>query len=67
LRNCLDFAYDMGGLLYAPALHPEVHARHDPRCEAMTALLDHAHRKHDPVRFCTYREVAAEFARTAGD
>lgn len=63
LRNCLDFAYDMGGLLHAPALHLEVHARHDPQCEAMAALVDHAHRKHDPVRFCTYREVAAEFAR----
>jgi hypothetical protein len=58
LRSCLDFAYDMGGLLYAPALHPEVHARHDPDCEAIAALLEHTRRKHDPVRFRTYREVA---------
>lgn len=57
LQNCLDFAYDMGGLLYAPALHPDTHARHDPGFEAMTALLQHAARKHEPVRFCTHREA----------
>ncbi len=63
LRNCLDFAYDMGGLLFAPALHPEVHARHDPHAEVLAALVDHARRKHDPVRFCTCREVAGEVLR----
>lgn len=63
LRNCLDFAYDMGGLLFAPALHPDVHARHDPHAEVLTALVDYAERKHDPVRFCTCREVAEELLR----
>jgi peptidoglycan/xylan/chitin deacetylase (PgdA/CDA1 family) len=62
LRSCLDFAYDMGELIYAPALHPDVHARHDPGCEAIAALIDHAARKHDPVRFCTYRDIARAFA-----
>lgn len=70
LQNCLDFAYDMGGLLYAPVLHPDTHSRYDPGREALAALLTHAARKHDPVRFCTMREVAAAFAareRTASD
>lgn len=62
LQNCLDFAYDMGGLLYAPVLHPDTHSRYDPGREALAALVAHAARKHDPVRFCTMREVAAAFA-----
>jgi hypothetical protein len=62
LRSCLDFAYDMGGLLHAPALQADVHARHDPGCEVMLALLEHTGRKHEAVRFCTCREVAAASA-----
>lgn len=67
LQSCLDFAYDMGGLLYAPALHPDTHARHDPGLEAMTALVEYAGRKSEPVRFCTHREaVAASEAISSG-
>jgi peptidoglycan/xylan/chitin deacetylase (PgdA/CDA1 family) len=58
LRDCLDFAYDMGGMLYAPDLHPHTHLKHDPTCQVLPALLEHAGSKQEPVRFCTYREVA---------
>lgn len=59
LQDCVDFAYDMGGLLYTPALHPDTHSRHDPGLQVLPALLEHAGRKLDPVRFVTYREVSA--------
>jgi len=58
LRDCADFAYDMGGLLYAPALHPDLHLRYDPQGTAIRALAEYVARKHDPVRFCTCREAA---------
>ena len=58
LQDCLDFAYDMGGLLYAPALHPDTHSRHDPGMATLPALIEHARKKHEPVRFVTYREAA---------
>lgn len=58
LQDCLDFAYDMGGLLYAPAVHPDTHSRHDPGMDALPALIERAARKHEPVRFVTAREVA---------
>lgn len=58
LQDCIDFAYDMGGLLYAPAFHPDTHSRHDPGMEMLPALLEHAGRKHERVQFVTYREVA---------
>lgn len=59
LQECVDFAYDMGGLLYAPALHPDTHSRHDPSKEALAALIEYTRRKMDPVAFVTYREVTA--------
>lgn len=58
LQDCLDFAYDMGGLLYTAALHPDTMSRHDPQLQAVTGLIEHAQRKADEVRFVTYREVA---------
>jgi len=58
LHECLDFAYDMGGLVYALALHPDTHSRHDPELAALPALIEYARRKHEPVRFVTYRDVA---------
>jgi len=58
LQDCLDFVYDMGGLLYAPALHPDTHSRHDPGLATLPAVVEHVRKKHDPVRFVTYREVA---------
>lgn len=58
LLECLDFAYDMGGLLCAPALHPDTMSRHDPQMQAVTGLIEYARKKLDPVRFVTYREVA---------
>jgi len=58
LQDCLDFAYDMGGLVYAPAFHPDTHSRHDPGRETLPALFAHAGRKHEPVQFVTYREIA---------
>jgi peptidoglycan/xylan/chitin deacetylase (PgdA/CDA1 family) len=59
LQDCVDFAYDMGGLLFAPALHPDTHSRHDPQMDALPALLDYCARKLEPVKFVTFREVAA--------
>lgn len=47
LQDCLDFAYDMGGLLYAPALHPDTHSRHDPGLQALPALIEYAQKKLD--------------------
>jgi peptidoglycan/xylan/chitin deacetylase (PgdA/CDA1 family) len=58
LQDCLDFAYDMGGLVYTPALHPDTHSRHDPGMAMLPDLLAYAGRKHEPVRFVTYREIA---------
>lgn len=58
LQECVDFAYDMGGLLYAPALHPDTHSRHDPGMETLPALIEYASKKMEPVKFVTYREVA---------
>ena len=58
LQDCVDFAYDMGGLLYAPALHPDTHSHHDPAMETLPALIEYASRKREPVKFVTYREVA---------
>lgn len=58
LQDCLDFAYDMGGLVYAVALHPDTMSRHDPQMQALAGLVEHAQRKLDKVRFVTYREVA---------
>lgn len=58
LQDCIDFAYDMGGLVYAPGLHPDTHSRHDPGLQTLPSLIEHAGRKHEPVRFVTYREVA---------
>ncbi len=60
LQRCIDFAYDIGGLLYSPALHPDTHARHDPGIETIEAILAYAARKHEPVRFCTHRDIAAQ-------
>lgn len=57
ITQCIDFAYDMGGLLYAPDLHPDTHSRHDPDLQVIRAIFDHAASKREPVRFCTYREV----------
>lgn len=58
LQECVDFAYDMGGLLYTPALHPDTHSRHDPGMETLPTLIEYAGKKMEPVKFVTYREVA---------
>ena len=58
LQECVDFAYDMGGLVYAPALHPDTCSRHDPGLQTLPALIEYANKKMDPVKFVTYREVA---------
>lgn len=58
LQECVDFAYDMGGLIYTPALHPDTCSRHDPGLQTLPALIEYAGKKHEPVKFVTYREVA---------
>jgi hypothetical protein len=69
LCQCLDFASDMGGLLFAADLHPALLLAHDPGLSCLRALIQHARdRRHGAVRFCSYREVwqwAVE-ARRAG-
>jgi len=58
LRQCVDFAYDIGGLLYAPSLHLDVLLRHDPEMKTFATLSEHANGKPTgKVGFCTYRQV----------
>jgi hypothetical protein len=58
LQQCVDFAHDMGGLLYAPRLSLATLAHHDPDCRSTHLLLEYAaSKKWGDVRFCTYREV----------
>jgi len=59
LQDCVDFAYDIGGLLFAPDLHPDTHAHYDPGLEVLPALFEHIQRKYEPVRIVTHREIAA--------
>jgi len=68
LQQCVDFAHDMGGLLYAPPLHLDTLATHDPEGASVRLLLEYAaSKKWGDVRFCTHREVWewAEGARAA--
>jgi len=58
LQDCLDFAYDMGGMVYLPGAHPDTHSRHDPGLQALPALIEHARKKREPVAFVTCRQVA---------
>lgn len=58
LRQCLDFAHDMGGLAFAARLHPGLLAQMDPELGCLRALVEHAAtRMGDPVRFATYRDL----------
>lgn len=65
LQECVDFAYDMGGLIYTLAVHPDTCSRHDPGLQTLPALIEHASKKMEPVKFVTYRQVA-EAALAAG-
>jgi len=58
VKDCVDFAHDMGGLIYAPDLHAEVLARHDPQLATVEELTAHARGKRAGlVEFCTLRDV----------
>ncbi len=60
LRRCLDFARDIGGLVYAPHLHLATLLRHDPAGDTLRELVKRAAGgPHEPVRLCTYRELWA--------
>ncbi len=63
LKQCVDFASDMGGLVYAPALHVDVLTEHDPEAASIQALFEHAASKRaGKVGFCTHRDIY-EWAR----
>jgi hypothetical protein len=69
LCQCLDFACDMGGLLFAADLHPALLVAHDPGLSCLRSLIQHARdRRHGVARFCSYREAWewAVAARGAG-
>jgi peptidoglycan/xylan/chitin deacetylase (PgdA/CDA1 family) len=57
VRQCIDFAYDLGGLLYSPDLHPDTHFRHDPDLRAIRAIFEHAASKRERVLLCTVRQA----------
>jgi hypothetical protein len=57
LRACLDFAYSLGGLVYAPRLTLGTQTRHDPDFRAIRDLAGYAAGLHEPVAFVTYRDV----------
>ena len=65
LRQCLDFAHDIGGLLWAPALDLSVLMEHDPDCATLRTLVTHARSKRSgKVAFCTYREIHTRALQT---
>ena len=58
LQQCVDFAHDMGGLIYAPLLHLDTLAAHDPEARSVHELLEHAGaKKWGDVAVATYRDV----------
>lgn len=65
LQQCVDFAHDMGGLLYAPHLHLAALATHDPGARSVRELLEHAGaKKWGDVGAATYRDVLAWASET---
>jgi len=65
LRQCLDFAHDIGGLLWAPALDLGVLMRHDPDRDTLRTLVTHARSKRSgKVGFYTYRDIHARASQT---
>lgn len=58
LKACVDFAYDLGGLLYAPHLHLDVLLAHDPEGQTLQTLMQHAAAKRlGKVGFITHRQA----------
>lgn len=45
LKACIDFAFDLGGLMVAPCLDLQVLADRDPGCAGLAAALAHARAK----------------------
>lgn len=59
LKACVDFAYDLGGLMVAPCLDLGVLAERDPDCLGIRAVLQHAAGKRlGKVLICGLREIA---------
>jgi len=59
VRGCVDFAHDMGGLMYAPWLDLTVLAQNDPEGETLLTMLNHAAGRHEgEVVTLTYRQAA---------
>lgn len=60
MKACVDFAYDLGGLLYAPHLHLDVLLAHDPERQTLLTLTEHAAGKRPgKVGFITHRQAVA--------
>jgi peptidoglycan/xylan/chitin deacetylase (PgdA/CDA1 family) len=59
IKACIEFAYNLGGLIYAPHLHVDTHLRHDPELRVIRAIFDYAVSFHEPVGFYTYRDIYA--------
>ena len=57
MKACLEFAYNLGNLVYAPRLTLSVQARHDPDLRALRALFEYAAGLPEPVAFLTYRDI----------
>lgn len=58
LKACIDFAYDLGGLLYAPRLHLDVLLAHDPDGQTLQTLVQYAAGKRlGKVGFITHRQA----------
>jgi len=60
LKACVDFAYDLGGLMFAPCLDLGVLAERDPECLGIRAALEHARAKRlGKVLICGLRRIVS--------
>jgi hypothetical protein len=58
LKACVEFVYDLGGLLYAPHLHLNVLLAHDPQAQTIRTLVHCASTKRlGKVGFITVRQA----------
>jgi hypothetical protein len=59
VKACVDFAYDLGGLMYAPNLHLDVLHAQDPQAQTLPTLMQYAASKRlGKVGFITHRQAA---------
>ena len=57
MKGCLEFACNLGGLVYAPRLSLSAQVQHDPDLRSLSEFVEYAAGLRESVAFVTYRDT----------